>query len=172
MLPSLHFFYEFLPPLATWLPPCMLKLDLLVAGAAPEEKAQPSSAAAASTAATAAPAATAAKSVPQVAAAAATAATTPAAAAPPSTAAASPPPPASGPPSPADLDAFHALDLRVGKILSCERHPDAERWETWVGGRPGHWDRYGCPHLSLLLKEAGWRTWESLQTRVASNQGT
>ena len=146
----------------------MLKLDLPVAGAAPEEKAQPSSAAAASTAATAAPAATAAKSVPHVAAAAAT---TPAAAGHPSTAAVTPPV-ASGPPSAADLDAFHALDLRVGKILSCERHPDAERWETWVGGRPGHWDRYGCPHLSLLLKEAGWRTWESLQTSVASNQGT
>mmetsp|Transcript_40230 Transcript_40230/g.89310 ORF Transcript_40230/g.89310 Transcript_40230/m.89310 type:complete len:347 (+) Transcript_40230:29-1069(+) len=26
----------------------------------------------------------------------------------------------------ADMDALHALDIRVGKIVSCERHPDAE----------------------------------------------
>ena len=26
-----------------------------------------------------------------------------------------------------ELAALHALDLRVGKIISCERHPDADR---------------------------------------------
>ena len=34
---------------------------------------------------------------------------------------------ASGPPSAADWEAFHALDLRVGRIVGCEKHPDAER---------------------------------------------
>lgn len=26
--------------------------------------------------------------------------------------------------------ALEALDIRVGRIVSCERHPDAERWEA------------------------------------------
>lgn len=30
------------------------------------------------------------------------------------------------PPTPSDLAAFHALDLRVGKIVSCEKHPEAD----------------------------------------------
>jgi hypothetical protein len=27
-----------------------------------------------------------------------------------------------------ELAALQALDIRVGRIISCERHPDAERW--------------------------------------------
>lgn len=34
--------------------------------------------------------------------------------------------PSSGGPSPEDLAALQALDIRVGKILSCEKHPDAD----------------------------------------------
>ena len=35
---------------------------------------------------------------------------------------------ANGPPSGSDWEAFNALDLRVGKIVGCEKHPDADRW--------------------------------------------
>ncbi len=27
-----------------------------------------------------------------------------------------------------DLAPLQALDIRVGRIVSCERHPDADRW--------------------------------------------
>jgi hypothetical protein len=34
----------------------------------------------------------------------------------------------SGPISDDELAALQALDVRVGRIISCERHPDADRW--------------------------------------------
>jgi hypothetical protein len=40
----------------------------------------------------------------------------------------------SGPPTKEEIEVFQALDLRVGEIHSCEKHPDADRWEGGLIG--------------------------------------
>jgi tRNA-binding EMAP/Myf-like protein len=37
----------------------------------------------------------------------------------------------SGPISADELALLQALDVRVGRIISCEQHPDADRCDTW-----------------------------------------
>jgi tRNA-binding EMAP/Myf-like protein len=46
------------------------------------------------------------------------------------------PAPAGGPAPAVPRDVLHALDIRVGRIISCERHPDADRWAMGLPSRP------------------------------------
>lgn len=79
------------------------------------------------------------------------------------------------------LEAVHALDIRVGRIISCERHPDAERcgeisragdYQVMDGADPNP-----CPSPAKWLQRHGavWRTgrqWQGAGSSTGTRQSS
>lgn len=68
-----------------------------------------------------------------------------------------------------ELSQLAALEIRVGRILSCERHPDADRC-----GGAGDWDEEGGAGWSSVgwAAEDGWEvgTWDGAERRAGAQR--